>query len=430
MDKFVIHGGVPLRGRVQVKTAKNAVLPMMSAALLTREPVVLHDVPRLRDIDTMAKILEELGVVVERDGAGMKLQTRNELNCEARYELVSQMRASFCLLGGLLGRRRKAKVSLPGGCVIGVRPVDLHIKGLQALGADMKVEGGYVIGEADKLVGTDIYLGGAYGSTVTGTANVLMAAVLAQGTTVIDYAACEPEVQDLCVLLTKMGAHIEGIGSPRLVVHGVPELHGAEHTPIPDRIEAGTFMVAAAMTGGDVVVENVRVDHMSAVVETLRHIGVTVLTNGNWIHVHSDGAFKPVDLVTLPYPGFPTDLQAQFMTLLTLADGISVVQEKIYPDRFMHVAELMRLGANIRKEGNFAIIKGVDRLNGAKVMASDLRASAALVVAGLAAEGTTEISRIYHIDRGYEEIEKRLIPLGARIERIRDQKRIAIEEAA
>lgn len=430
MDKFVIHGGVPLRGRVSIKTAKNAVLPMMSAALLTREPVVLHEVPRLRDIDTMARILEELGVVVRREGTCMSLQTRNELNCEARYELVSQMRASFCLLGPLLGRRRKAKVSLPGGCVIGVRPVDLHVKGLQALGADVKTEGGYVIGRADRLVGTDIYLGGPFGSTVTGTANVLMAAVLAEGTTVIDYAACEPEVQDLCVLLNKMGARIEGIGSPRLVVHGVRELHGAEHTPIPDRIEAGTFMVAAAMTGGDVVVENVRVDHLSAVIETLRHIGATVLTNGNWIHVRSDGVFRPADLVTLPYPGFPTDLQAQFMALLTLADGISVVQEKIYPDRFMHVAELMRLGANIRKEGNFAIIKGVERLNGAKVMASDLRASAALVIAGLAAEGTTEVSRIYHIDRGYEEIEKRLIPLGARIERIQDQKRIAIDEAA
>jgi UDP-N-acetylglucosamine 1-carboxyvinyltransferase len=360
----------------------------------------------------------------------MILEVLHEADSIARYELVSMMRASFCVLGPLLGKRLRAKVSLPGGCVIGVRPVELHLKGLAALGARIVVENGYVNAEADRLRGTDLYLGGTFGSTVTGTANVVMAAVLAEGTTIIDFAACEPEVQELCFLLNKMGARIHGIGSPRLVIEGVQALRGCEYDVIPDRIEAGTFMVAAAVTRGDVTIENVRVDHLGAVIETLRKCGVQVIHTARSVHVRGTGAILPADITTLTYPGFPTDLQAQFMALLTMADGISVIQERIYPDRFMHVAELCRLGARIRKEGSAAVVLGTPRLHGAPVMASDLRASAALVVAGLAAEGTTEVRRIYHIDRGYEQIERRLNALGARVERSVEQKSIVLEDAA
>lgn len=430
MDKFVIHGGASLQGSVHINGAKNAVLPMMAAALLAEGPTTLHNVPRLRDIETMVLILEELGCRVSWNGSTMTIEVASESESTARYELVSMMRASFCVLGPLLGRRLRAKVSLPGGCVIGVRPVELHLKGLAALGANVVVENGYVICEAEVLRGTDLYLGGTFGSTVTGTANVVMAAVLAEGTTIIDFAACEPEVQELCLMLNKMGACIHGIGSPRLVIEGVKALRGCEVDVIPDRIEAGTFLCAAAVTRGNITLENVRADHLGAVIETLRRCGVKIIHSAQSIHVQGTGTIHPADLTTLTYPGFPTDLQAQFMAMLTLADGISVIQERIYPDRFMHVAELCRLGAKIRKEGSTAVVMGTDRLHGAPVMASDLRASAALVVAGLAAEGSTEVRRIYHIDRGYEHIEQRLNALGARVERVVETKSIVMEDAA
>lgn len=431
MDKFIVQGGVPLAGRIRVNGAKNAALPMMAASLLASEgPVVLRNVPRLRDIDSMSAILEALGVRVTRRGDRLTMEVIDDTPFTAPYELVSTMRASFCVLGPVLARRRRAKVSLPGGCVIGVRPVDLHLKGLRALGAAIEVEGGYVLAEASRLRGAPVYLGGPFGSTVTGTANVVMAAVLARGVTIIDYAACEPEVQDLCLLLNKMGAKISGIGSPRLVVEGVESLHGAEHSVLPDRIEAGTLIVAGALTGGDLVVDPVRPDHLGAVLETLRQIGVDLHVGVSSVRVRGRRRYGAADITTLPYPGFPTDLQAQMMALLSLSDGISVIQEKIYPDRFMHVAELARLGANIRKEGASAVVLGVERLHGAPVMASDLRASAALLVAGLAAEGVTEIRRVYHIDRGYDRIEERLRAVGARIDRVVDPKVRMMEDAA
>jgi UDP-N-acetylglucosamine 1-carboxyvinyltransferase len=346
----------------------------------------------------------------------------------ARYELVKTMRASFCVLGPLLAKRKKAKVSLPGGCVIGVRPVDLHLKGLSALGAELRISGGYIDATGKKLSGARIYLGGPFGSSVTGTANVMMAAVLAKGKTVIENAACEPEVQELAHLLNKMGAKIEGIGQHRLIIEGVDSLGGAEHEIIPDRIEAGTFMVASAITEGDVILENVLVEQMSSTIETLLATGAEIETEDTRLRVAGRRPIKPVDITTLPYPGFPTDLQAQFMALLCLADGISIITEKIYPDRFMHISELARMGARIRKEANSAIIQGVDNLYGAPVMASDLRASAALILAGLAARETTEVLRVYHIDRGYEMIEKKLRDLGAQIERRVDKRLMIVED--
>jgi UDP-N-acetylglucosamine 1-carboxyvinyltransferase len=417
MERFVIHGGSPLQGTVQVHGAKNAVLPMMAAALLTREPVILRDVPRLVDIETMARILQELGCRIDWVGTTMRLQVVDEAPYTARRELVKTMRGSFCVLGPLLGRRRRAKVSYPGGCVIGVRPIDLHLKGLKALGAEIDVREGNVAATADRLRGSAMFLGGAFGSTVTGTMNVLMASVLARGRTVIDFAACEPEVQELCRMLGAMGARISGVGSPRLEIEGVDELRGCEIDVIPDRIEAGTFLVAAAVTRGDVFVENARAEHLGAVIETLRQCGAEIICSPTSIHVQAPAGLRAADITTLPYPGFPTDLQAQFMAMCSVAEGISVIQERIYPDRFMHVAELGRLGARIRKDGSAAVVIGTDRLHGAPVMASDLRAGAALVTAGLAAEGVTEVERIYHIDRGYDRLEERLRGLGARIER-------------
>lgn len=428
MDKFVIEGGRPLVGEVEARGAKNAALPMMAAALLTREPLILRNVPDLLDVHTMARILQVLGVRVARRKDAWTLQVEREDPCTAPYELVKTMRASFCVLGPLLGRRGRARVSLPGGCVIGVRPVNLHIKGMAALGAKIDIRDGYVIAEGKPLHGGEIYLGGAYGSTVTGTSNVLMAAVLAEGTTVIESAACEPEVQELAWMLTTMGAKIEGIGSPRLLVEGVPELRGVEWSTIPDRIEAGTFLLAGALTGGDVTVHNTRADHLSAVLEAVREIGAKVERINGSIRVQAQGRPRAIEVTTLPYPGFPTDLQAQMMTLLSIADGISVVTEKVYPDRFLHVAELGRMGAKVHKEGPSAIIRGVQDLSGAPVMASDLRGSAALVLAALRAQGTSEISRVYHLDRGYERMEERLDCLGGRIRRVDDKKANVVEE--
>jgi UDP-N-acetylglucosamine 1-carboxyvinyltransferase len=421
VDKFIVQGGRPLRGEVAVGAAKNSVLPILAATLLTPEPCRIEGAPRLRDVGTMLEILRHLGVActLEDDGT-IATRVEDESAIEAPYSLVKTMRASVCVLGPLLGRRRRARVSFPGGCVFGPRPIDLHLRGLRALGADLDIEGGYIEADARALRGASIYLGGAFGPTVTGTANVLMAAVLADGVTTIDMAACEPEVQDLARFLVEMGARIEGIGTPTLGVRGVKELHGATYRPVPDRIEAGTFLAAAAVTGGDVTVRGCRPGHMRAVLEHLRAAGTSFEVGDDWIQVVGNGRPRPADITTLPYPGFPTDLQAQFMVLGALADGVSVITEKIYPERFMHVAELARMRARIRKEHNCAIIQGTDRLSGAPVLASDLRASAALVLAGLVAEGETEVRRVYHIDRGYERIEEKLRSLGAEIRRETD----------
>jgi len=419
MDTFEVEGGIPLHGEVALSGAKNAALPIMAAAILARGKVTLKHMPHLSDIDSMMKILRTLGVSTEWSGPDtVELEVRDESCTVAPYDLVNTLRASICVLGPLLARRGSARVPLPGGCVIGVRPIDLHMKGLKALHADVDVEHGDVIANAVKLFGNEIYLGGPHGSTVLGTANVLSAATLAEGQTIIEDAACEPEIQELAKFLVLMGAKISGIGTKRLIVEGVDELHGAEFEILPDRIEAGTFMVAAALTGGNVLVRDVQREYMGAVFDALRSTGVELIPEKKGCRVIGPERFQTVDLTTASFPGFPTDMQAQMMALLALANGISVITERIYPDRFMHVAELNRMRANIRKEGSSAIIVGVDYLSGAPVMASDLRASAALVLAGLVARGTTTISRVYHIDRGYERIEEKLAGLGARIKRV------------
>ena len=419
MDAFVIEGGRPLRGSVEVRGAKNAALPMMAAALLLDEgKLVLRRVPHLADIKAMILVLQQLGVRIEHRGDVMTMEVISEKNCRASYELVSKMRASVCVLGPLVGKRRFAEVSMPGGCAIGDRPIDLHLKGLAALGTAVNVESGYVVASARKLQGGSMYLGGPFGSTVTGTENVLMAAVLAPGTTIIECAACEPEVQECARLLNKMGANIHGIGSPRLTIHGVKKLHGCVWDVMPDRIEAGTFMAAAAMTGGDVLIERCEPDHLMCVIECMRQAGAHITAGKDWIRVIGNGMFRPVNVATLPYPGFPTDMQSQFMAMMTRSDGISILTERIYPERFGHVPELGRMGAQIRREGPSAIVIGVKDLSGAPVMASDLRAAAGLLVAALAARGETMIQRIYHLDRGYDRVEDRLELLGARIKRV------------
>ena len=419
MERFVIQGGRRLVGDVQVGGAKNSVLPIMAAALLTDEEVVVRRVPRLRDVTSQIRILQALGarVVHDEKGGTLRIKVTNEDLVTAPYELVRTMRASICVLGPLLAKRHRARVSLPGGCVIGVRPIDLHLRGMEGLGAKIDVRGGYVEAEAHPLRGATLFLGSSAGSTVLGTGNVVMAAVMAEGVTVLENAAQEPEVVDLCRMLEKMGAKIEGIGSHCLTITGVTRMRGVEHEVIPDRIEAGTFAIAGATTGGDVTVRGCHPPHLLAVIERLRAAGVTVNCGGDWLQVKAPDRFRPIDVSTLPHPGFPTDLQAQIMAMLTRADGISMVHERIYPDRFIHVAELHRMGARIRKEGPTAIIEGVAKLSGAPVMASDLRGSAALVLAGLTADGETEVHRVYHIDRGYERIDERLRSLGARIQR-------------
>ena len=428
MDKLVIDGGDRLKGEVTVSGAKNACLPILAACLMTDEECLIHGVPELVDIVRLNKLLGELGVKVSQDAhdpGTVRVQVQDEVNCQARYDLVRQMRASICVMGPLVAKRGKALISQPGGCAIGDRPINLHLHGLQALGAQYELEvGGNISVQGHRLQGAEIFLGGPFGSSVLATANVMSAACLAEGSTIIESAACEPEIVDLADLLNKMGAKITGHGSPRIIIEGVKRLGGAEHTVIPDRIEAGTFMIAAAMTGGEVTIKNCRLDHMLAVVDNLRRIGVTIeRLNGpssggdQTVLVHAQGRFEPVDITTQPYPGFPTDLQAQFMALLCLAKGNSVVTDKVFPDRFMHVGELGRMGAQLRKQGPAVVISGVKKLVGAPVMASDLRASAALVLAGLVAEGTTEVHRVYHIDRGYQRIEEKLNALGARIQR-------------
>ena len=422
MDMFVIRGGRPLAGVTAVSGAKNSALPIMAASLLAEGMTTLQGVPDLVDVDTLAHLLRALGSRVERTATGdLTLEVLNARPNLADYELVRRMRASVCVLGPLLARRGGACVSLPGGCNIGDRPINLHLKGLAALGATIRVERGYVIAEAARLKGANIYLGGAFGSTVTGTCNVMAAATLAEGRTTIEAAACEPEVVDLGNYLNAMGAQITGLGTPFLQIEGVERLHGVTHKIIPDRIEAATLMIAAAISRGDVRIDNVRIDHMTAVIEKLREIGVSIEPSHTTVRVRASGPLQSVDCIALPYPGVPTDVQAQLMALLATVSGISIVTDKVFPDRFMHLPELVRLGSRIRREGNCAIVSGVPRLSGACVMASDLRASAALVLAGLAADGESVIRRIYHLDRGYDQLELKLNQLGAEIHRVADE---------
>ncbi len=419
MDHFEISGGNRLRGKIAISGSKNAALPIMAATILCDGETVLKNVPDLHDVRQMQTLLRQLGVKSERaENGDLHLRAEDEMNCHAPYELVSKMRASICVLGPLLAKRKRAQVSMPGGCAIGDRPVNLHVQGLRDLGADFDLVNGDMLLRAKKLKGRELFLGGPFGSTVTGTANIMMAAVFAEGRTVIESAACEPEVVDLAAYLNACGARITGQGTPRITIDGVAGLTGTEHCVIPDRIEAGTFMIAAAITNGELELTNCRLDHLLAMVDRLRHIGVAVERGDHGITVSSARRLEPVDVTTQPFPGFPTDLQAQTMTLLCLADGNSIITEKIYPDRFLHVAELNRMGAHLRKEGPTVIVQGVKRLVGAPVMASDLRASAALVLAGLIAKGTTKVQRVYHIDRGYEQIEKKLCGVGAEIRRI------------
>jgi UDP-N-acetylglucosamine 1-carboxyvinyltransferase len=416
MDKLQIVGGKRLNGEIAVSGAKNAALPILCAGLLTSGDVQLSNVPRLHDVKTILKLLAQTGLKVTQDDENVTLNGAAITSLEAPYELVKTMRASILVLGPLLARFGEAKVSLPGGCAIGSRPVDQHIKGLRAMGAEITIEGGYIYAKAKKLKGARILTDMI---TVTGTENLLMAATLAEGETVLENAAREPEVTDLANLLVAMGAKIEGIGTDRLVIQGVDELHGAQHAVISDRIEAATFLCAVAATGGDIVLTNTRTDIFDVALDKLREVGLQMEIGSNTIRARMDGRPQPVSFRTTEYPGFPTDMQAQFMAVNTIAAGPSRVTETIFENRFMHVQEMNRLGAFISTEGNTAFIKGVDRLVGAPVMATDLRASASLVIAGMAAEGTTLIDRIYHLDRGYDRMEVKLSKVGADIVRIK-----------
>ncbi|MFH1380792.1 MAG: UDP-N-acetylglucosamine 1-carboxyvinyltransferase [Candidatus Omnitrophota bacterium] len=416
MEKIVIKGGRPLKGTVEISGAKNSALPIMAAALLTDSPCVIKGVPSLRDIDTMIKILRALGVKVDRKKSVLTIAGPCT-KTKAPYSLVSTMRASVCVLGPLLAKNGFAEVSFPGGCVIGPRPIDLHLKGLELLGGEIKIKSGYIIAKAKKLKGAKIYLGGHFGSSVLATANIMTAATLANGVTVIENAASEPEIVDLAKFLISMGAEIEGHSTHTIKIRGVKKLHGTTYTILPDRVEAGTYMLAGAMTGGNLFLKNARPEHIFAVSDKLRECGVEIKesTDGINVRTKNNKRSKSTAIATLPYPGFPTDMQAQMMSFLSVADGISVITEKIYPERFIHISELSRMGAQIILEGPSAIVKGVDCLHGADVMASDLRASAALVLAGLVAKGTTRVHRVYHLDRGYDAIDKKLSLVGAEI---------------
>jgi len=430
MDKFLIEGRRPLEGRISISGAKNAALPAMAAALLTDQRVVLRNLPRVRDIGTMRSLLEELGVdsavTHEEHGNRVEIQARKLESPLAPYELVKQMRASVLVLGPLVARFGQARVSLPGGCAIGARPINLHLKGLEALGAKVEMEHGYVSARADRLRGAPFYFDTI---TVTGTENLMMAAALAEGETLLENSANEPEIMDLANLLNKMGASIEGAGTSKIKIRGVARLHGADHKIIPDRIEAGTFLTAAAITGGHLTLDHVDPSHLSAIIAKLSEVGVkikSIAPNGgedeSWhdIEVQAAPTLRAVDVTTQEYPGFATDMQAQYMALMTQAEGSSVITETIFENRFLHALELVRLGADITVDGRRAVVKGKSALSGAIVQASDLRASASLVLAGLAAEGDTTIDRVYHIDRGYERIEEKLSKVGARIRRISD----------
>jgi UDP-N-acetylglucosamine 1-carboxyvinyltransferase len=421
MDKIVIEGGVPLRGSVDVSGAKNAALPIIAASLLAEGDHVVRNVPDLADVRTLGRLLAHMGCAVERlaaQGGALGVRTPRAVTPEATYDLVKTMRASVVVLGPLVARWGKARVSLPGGCAIGARPIDQHLKGLAALGAEIRLEHGYVEAVAPKgrLRGTIFTFDG---QTVTGTENVMMAAALAEGRTVLRNCAREPEVVDLAAALVRMGARVEGAGTDEIRIRGVETLRPIDHTVIPDRIEAGTFLVAGALPGGDVTVRGCIAAHLEALVEKLRAVGADVKDIPAGLRVVGDGRPRPVDVRTAPHPGFPTDMQAQLMVPLCLADGSSKIIETVFENRFMHVQELQRLGADIAVDGKTALVKGVPVLSGAPVMASDLRASAALVLAGLAARGTTEVQRVYHLDRGYERIEQKLAPMGARIRRVK-----------
>ncbi|MEN9978893.1 MAG: UDP-N-acetylglucosamine 1-carboxyvinyltransferase [candidate division WOR-3 bacterium] len=418
MDRFRIRGGKPLRGEVRVARAKNAVLPLLAAALLSEDTCVIEEVPFLDDVATMLKLLKSIGVRVEMRNRTVRISATGRLKPEAPYDIVRKMRASYYVLGPLLARFGDCRVSLPGGCAIGPRPVDLHLKGITALGAKVKIEKGYIHARARLLRGNTMMLEGQKGPSVGATINTMMAAVLARGETVIEGAACEPEVVDVAQFLSKMGAEITGAGTPTIIIRGVKELRGVRHTPIPDRIEAGTFAAAAAITRGRVEIIGCEPRHLTAVITKLQESGVRVEAGADRLLVEAGSRPQAVKISTAPYPGFPTDLQAQFTALLSIAQGTSTVTENIFESRFLHCLELNRMGALIDITGNMAVIHGVEQLEGAQVMASDLRASAALVLAGLAARGQTEILRIYHLDRGYERLENKLKPLGADIRRV------------
>jgi len=418
MDKILIHGGHPLSGSIKVSGSKNSSLPILAATLLTPDPCVVYDVPDLSDTHYMLQILTYLGAQVER-ASGTVSVTAEKIQSAAPYDVVRKMRASICVLGPLLGRCKEATVSLPGGCIIGDRPIDLHLNGFEALGAAVRVEGGNVKVFVPKLTGAVINMQSKFGPTVLGTDNVMMAAVLADGVTVVEGAAQEPEVVDLANFLNKMGAKIEGAGTRRIIIEGVPALHGAEHKVIPDRIEAGTFLVAGAICGQGITVKRVEPEHVRSVTDALTTCGFPIDIGDGAISISPNGDASALELTTEPYPGFPTDMQAQMCALLSTSNGTSFVTENIFPQRYMHVAELKRMGAQVQMQGPTAVIEGVDRLLGAPVMASDLRASAALVLAGLKADGITEVSRVYHIDRGYERLDEKLSELGAHIERVK-----------
>jgi UDP-N-acetylglucosamine 1-carboxyvinyltransferase len=412
--RLLIEGGVPLRGAVRISAAKNAALPLLAASLLSEAPVILENVPRLADVATISELLRRLGAEVRHQDGRTEARTPRLTSVEAPYELVSTMRASVLVLGPLVARAGRARVALPGGCAIGVRPIDLHLKGLERLGAEIQLSQGYVEAKAARLKGARIVFDMV---TVTGTENLMMAAALAEGTTILENAAREPEIPDLARLLCAMGARIQGAGTERIEIEGVRELGGARHRIIPDRVEGGTFLVAGAITRGDVTITDVVPDHLTAVLDKLEATGARLEVGADRIRVQAEGRPRPIDIVTNPFPGFATDMQAQMMALLGLADGSSVVTETIFENRFMHAAELRRLGASIEIDGHRAVVRGVEGYQGAPVMATDLRASASLVLAALAASGTTELSRVYHLDRGYEGMEKKLAGLGARIRR-------------
>jgi UDP-N-acetylglucosamine 1-carboxyvinyltransferase len=419
VEVFRIRGGETLEGSVKASGSKNAALPLFAATLLSSEESILENVPNLSDIRFMAEILIELGAEIERlDPTTWKITPRSIVHY-APYELVRKMRASVCLLGPLTARLRRAEIPMPGGCVIGNRPIDLHLRAMERLGANVELKAGVIQVEANKLKGNSIFMGGRHGSTVTGTANAIMAATLAPGRTTIDSAACEPEITDLCRMLTSMGAKIQGIGSHMIEIEGVESLRGCRHSVIPDRIEAATYVLAAAITNGKVLVREARADHLGAFLNVMSDSGINVENIGSDISVEAcNGDLKSFEAITLPYPGFPTDLQAQTCALACRTNGLSILTERVYPSRFMHIPELLRMGAEISLEGTSAIVRGGKPLTGAPVMASDLRASAALILAGLAAEGETWVQRIYHLDRGYDSFERKLQALGAQVERL------------
>ena len=416
MQQIVIQGGKSLKGKVRISGSKNAALPILAATILTDKKNIIRNVPKLRDIDTFCRLLTSLGTKIKKEtNKKVSADCSNISNLEAPYDLVKTMRASFLVMGPLLARFGEAKVSLPGGCAIGARPINLHLKGFQSMGAKIKIKDGYVLAKAKHLKGAKIYFDQP---TVTGTENLMLAAVLAKGTSLIENAAKEPEVVDLAKVLIKMGANIKGAGTDTIKIVGVAHLKGFDHNIIPDRIETGTFMIAAALTNGEIKILNCIPGNVKALIVKLQSAGVEITTKDNSLFVKGKHSIKPVNLVTSPYPGFPTDMQAQFMVLMTMAKGTSTISETIFENRFMHIAELKRMGADISIEGHTAMVKGAKKLSGAPVMATDLRASACLILAGLAAKGKTTVSRVYHLDRGYEKIEEKFSALGASIKRI------------